>query len=103
MRPHVVRIKHRTGAEVAPHSVLIAVKSGAAPEFALWNPGDLGYLSIYVLDALSTGKIKGEAGEKFSAGKLGDYTIEDDPDLGLNVLLGLPTIFSADNIDDFDF
>ena len=51
------------------------VKSGAAPEFALWNPADLGYLSVYVLNALATGEIKGEAGEKFTAGKLGEYTI----------------------------
>jgi rhamnose transport system substrate-binding protein len=89
-----------------PNQMRDYVKSGAAPEFALWNPGDLGYLAIYALDALSTGKIKGEAGEKFSAGKLGEYTIEDDTSdggLGLNVLLGLPTIFSKDNIDDFDF
>jgi rhamnose transport system substrate-binding protein len=86
-----------------PNQMREYVKSGAAPEFALWNPGDLGYLSIYILDALATGKIKGVAGEKFTAGKLGEYTIEDDPDLGLNVLLGRPTIFDEKNIDDFDF
>jgi len=76
------------------------VKNGAAPEFALWNPGDLGYLSIYVLEALATGKIKGEPGEKFTAGKLGEYTIQEDPDLGVNILLGLPFIWDKTNIDD---
>jgi rhamnose transport system substrate-binding protein len=44
-----------------------------------------------------------EAGETFQAGKLGRKTIEEDPDLGLNVLLGPPFVFNADNIDDFDF
>src|SRR5689334_8131714 len=55
-----------------PNQMREYVKNGAAPEFALWNPGDLGYLSIYVLDALATGQIKGVAGEKFKAGRLGE-------------------------------
>jgi len=82
-----------------PNQMREYVKSGAAPQFALWNPGDLGYLSIYVLDAIASGKIKGAAGDKFTAGKLGDYTIADDG----TVLLGKPTIFNKDNIDSFDF
>jgi rhamnose transport system substrate-binding protein len=86
-----------------PNQMREYVKNGASPEFALWNPSDLGYLSVYVLNALATGEIKGVAGEKFTAGKLGEYTIEDDPDLGLNVLLGLPFIYNADNLDDFDW
>jgi len=32
-----------------PNQMREYVKSGASPEFALWNPSDLGYLSIYVL------------------------------------------------------
>jgi rhamnose transport system substrate-binding protein len=86
-----------------PNQMREYVKNGASPEFALWNPSDLGYLSVYVLEALATGKIKGVVGEKFTAGKLGDYTIEDDPDLGLNVLLGLPFIYNKDNIDNFNW
>jgi rhamnose transport system substrate-binding protein len=82
-----------------PNQMREYVKNGAAPEFALWNPGDLGYLSVYVLNALATGEIKGVAGDKFKAGRLGEYTIQDDPDLGLNVLLGLPFIWNKDNID----
>jgi rhamnose transport system substrate-binding protein len=83
-----------------PNQMREYVKNGAAPEFALWNPGDLGYLSIYVLEALATGKIKGEPGEKFTAGKLGEYTIQEDADLGVNILLGLPFIWDKTNIDD---
>jgi rhamnose transport system substrate-binding protein len=86
-----------------PNQMREYVKNGASPQFALWNPGDLGYLAIYVLEALSTGKIKGVAGDKFTAGRLGDYTVEEDPDLGTNVLLGLPFIYNADNIDDFNW
>jgi rhamnose transport system substrate-binding protein len=82
-----------------PNQMREYVKNGAAPEFALWNPGDLGYLSVYVLNALATGEIKGQVGDKFKAGRLGEYTVQDDPDLGLNVLLGLPFIWNKDNID----
>jgi rhamnose transport system substrate-binding protein len=86
-----------------PNQMREYVKSGASPEFALWNPGDLGYLSIYALNALATGEIKGVAGDTFKAGKLGSYTVQDDPTLGLNVLLGPPTVFNKDNIDNFNF
>ena len=55
------------------------------------------------MHALATGEIKGEAGETFTAGRLGEYTIQDDPDLGLNVLLGLPFIYNKDNIDQFNW
>ncbi|MCB8983511.1 MAG: rhamnose ABC transporter substrate-binding protein [Ardenticatenaceae bacterium] len=82
-----------------PNQMREYVKSGAAPQFALWNPADLGYLAIYTLNAIATGEIAGEPGDTFEAGKLGSYTIADDG----TILLGPPTVFSADNIDDFDF
>lgn len=82
-----------------PNQMRDYVKSGAAPQFALWNPGDLGYLAIQTLNAISTGQIKGQAGDKFTAGKLGEYTIAEDG----TVLLGKPTVFTKDNIDQFNF
>jgi rhamnose transport system substrate-binding protein len=82
-----------------PNQMREYVKSGAAPQFALWNPGDLGYLAIYTLDAIATGKIKGQPGDKFTAGKLGDYTILEDS----TVLLGPPFVYNAENIDDFNW
>lgn len=83
-----------------PNQMREYVKNGAAPQFALWNPADLGYLAVYAMHALATGEITGVAGEKFTAGKLGEYTLQDDPDLGLNILLGLPFIWDKNNIDD---
>jgi rhamnose transport system substrate-binding protein len=74
------------------------VVSGACPEFALWNPVDLGYLAIHTLYALATGVITGKEGDTFTAGRLGKYTVHIDPDLGANVLLGLPFIWNKDNI-----
>jgi rhamnose transport system substrate-binding protein len=86
-----------------PNQMREYVKSGAAPQFALWNPADLGYLAVYTMHALATGEITAEADQTFAAGRLGEYTIEDDPDLGLNVLLGPPFIYNAENIDDFNW
>jgi len=86
-----------------PNQMREYVKNGSAPQFALWNPADLAYLAIYTTHALATGEITAEAGQTFTAGRLGEYTVQDDPELGLNVLLGLPFVYNADNIDDFDW
>lgn len=82
-----------------PNQMREYIKSGASPEFALWNPGDLGYLAVYTIYHMVNGDITGKPGDKFEAGKLGEYTILEDG----TILLGAPTVFNADNIDDFDF
>jgi len=75
------------------------VKSGTLPKFALWNPKDQGYLTAYMAHALLAGQIKGAKGDKFTAGRLGDYTVGDN---GV-VLLGPPLVFDKNNIDNFNF
>jgi rhamnose transport system substrate-binding protein len=82
-----------------PNQMREYVKDGTVKAFALWNPEDLGYLAAMAANALATGEIKGNPGDTFKAGKLGEYTVEDDN----SVLLGDPFEFNADNIDDFDF
>jgi rhamnose transport system substrate-binding protein len=82
-----------------PNQMRQFVKDGTVKNFALWNPADLGYLAAYAGAALASGQITGKAGEKFKAGKLGEYTIEEN---GV-IVLGPPTVFDASNIDQFDF
>jgi rhamnose transport system substrate-binding protein len=82
-----------------PNQMREFVKDGTVTAFALWNPEELGYLAAYAGAALSAGQITGAEGETFEAGELGEYTIEAE---GV-VVLGEPTVFNADNIDDFDF
>lgn len=82
-----------------PNQMREYVKNGASPAFALWSPVDLGYLAIQTVHALATGAITGAAGDTFTAGRLGDYEVTE----GGFVLLGPPTVFNADNVDDFDF
>lgn len=82
-----------------PNQMREYVKDGTVKEFALWNPEDLGYLSAYAAKSLVDGTIKGAEGDKFTAGRLKEYTVGAD---GV-VLLGDPFRFNADNIDQFDF
>ena len=49
--------------------------------------------------ALVAGRISGKQGEKFKAGRLGEYTIGANGE----IVLGPLTTFDKDNIDDFDF
>jgi rhamnose transport system substrate-binding protein len=83
-----------------PKGMVDFVKGGEAPEFALWNVTDLGYLAYAVAVDLVKGTIKGTAGEKFTvkfaSGSI-DYTIGAD---GV-VVLGPPFVFNAKNIDQY--
>jgi rhamnose transport system substrate-binding protein len=82
-----------------PNQMRPFVEDGTVEAFALWNPGDLGYLAVHATQALVDGDITGEEGDTFEAGELGEFEVGAD---GV-VLLGEPFTFNADNIDDFDF
>ena len=82
-----------------PNQMRDYVEDGTVTEFALWNPGDLGYLAAYAAKALVDGDITGAEGDTFTAGDLGDFTVGADA----TVLLGDPFKFNADNIGDFNF
>lgn len=82
-----------------PNQMREYVEDGTVTEFALWNPEDLGYLAAFAADAMVEGTITGAEGDSFTAGKLGDFTVDADA----TVLLGDPYRFTKDNIDDFDF
>lgn len=82
-----------------PNQMRQYVKDGTVKKFSLWDPADIGYLAAYTGAALKSGQITGKEGEKFKAGKLGDYTIGAAGE----IVLGPPTEFTAENIDKFDF
>ena len=84
-----------------PSEMLAYTKNGCAPQFALWSFVDLGYLSYYTAYALATGAIKAEEGQKFKAGRMGEYTITKDPTRakGLRILMGPFTIYNKDNVE----
>lgn len=82
-----------------PNQLRQFVKDGTIKEFELWNPADVGYLAAYAAAELASGNIQGKEGETFAAGKLGRRTVGKD---GM-VLLGPPTVFTTENIDQFNF
>jgi rhamnose transport system substrate-binding protein len=82
-----------------PNQMREYVDNGTVTAFALWNPGDLGYLATYAAQALVNGDITGAEGDSFDAGDLGSFEVGAD---GV-VLLGEPYTFDKDNIADFDF
>lgn len=72
------------------------VQDGTVNTFILWNPIDLGYLTVYVAD-LARKKQMPENG-MIRAGRLGQIIVRDR-----EVLLGKPLRFTKENIDKYDF
>ena len=71
------------------------VKNGTVKRFVLWDPKDFGYLTVYATKRLCEGGLgKGEV----HAGRLGKLPVKDG-----EIVLGPPLIFSASNIEKYDF
>jgi ABC-type sugar transport system substrate-binding protein len=79
-----------------PRDMRDYVNDGTVQEFILWNPIDLGYLTVHVAEL----KRKGEMPENgtIKVGRLGEIKVKDR-----EVLLGEPMRFDKDNVDKFDF
>lgn len=73
------------------------VKDGTVKTVILWNPVDLGYLTIYAARALVDGELK-LGMKKLKAGRLGEVEVRGD-----EIILGPPIKFTKDNIDKFHF
>ena len=84
-----------------PAEMVSYTMNGCAPQFALWDFRDLGYLTTYVAYGLATGQLTGEVGESFTAGRMGDYTIEEDPgrEGAKRILMGPFTVYNSENVE----
>lgn len=69
---------------------------GAIDAALLWEPAKLGYLTVSLAKYLLEG---GTLAEEIDAPGYGKVTVEDSK----NVILGKPSIFTAENVDDFNF
>lgn len=78
-----------------PNQMRAYVEDGTVQEFVLWNPVDLGYLTVHASALLQE---QDTLPGTINAGRLGEITVS-----GTEILLGAPTRFTADNIADFDF
>jgi len=85
----------------SPNTVRSYVKSGAMPFSVLWSPYDLGYLTVWAGVQLAEGvDFATMEGPIEVPGLANPVTYLPDQQI---LLLGQPTIFNADNIDDYDF
>jgi rhamnose transport system substrate-binding protein len=88
----------------APAELLEYTQNGCTPEYAWWSFVDLGYLTYYVSYMLATGAIQGVEGERFVAGRLGEYEITRDPTRpdvdALRVLMGPFTAYTIENVEE---
>jgi rhamnose transport system substrate-binding protein len=82
-----------------PDSLKQYVSDGTLKSFELWNPANLGYLAAYAAVELYSKKITSAAGQSFTAGKLGKFTVG----AGHSILLGPPFVFNSANISQFNF
>jgi rhamnose transport system substrate-binding protein len=84
-----------------PSEMVSYTMNGCAPEFALWDFRDLGYLTYYTAYGLATGQLTGEIGETFTAGRMGNYTIEEDPGRAgaKRILMGPFTVYTSENVE----
>jgi rhamnose transport system substrate-binding protein len=78
-----------------PKDMAKYVKDGTVQTVILWNPVDLGYLTVCAAKKLVE---EGALPEEFTAGRLGTVKLS-----GTHVLLGPPARFTKENIDQFDF
>lgn len=74
------------------------IKDGSAQDI-WWNVADLGYLTYHAAQALAQCKVTGKEGDKFTAGRLGEYTIGANGEL----ILGPAKIVTPENLAEFKF
>lgn len=82
----------------SPNTARSYIKSGAMPFTVLWDPEALGYLTVWAGKQL----IDGVALAASNTVPGMDAPIAYDAGTGI-LLLGLPSVFTADNVDSFDF
>jgi len=82
-----------------PNQMRRFVEEGIVQAFALWSPYDEGYLATYLGADLSSGDVEAAEGNTFEVPNLGERTFREQA----VVITGPPTVFTIDNIGDFDF
>jgi ABC-type sugar transport system substrate-binding protein len=98
-----VEASGKTGSVVAtgycsPNTVRDYVKSGAMTYSVLWNPSDLGYLTVWAAKELSEGRTFADKVTVDGLKNQPTWLAEDKI-----LLLGPPMVFTAENIDQFKF
>ena len=72
------------------------LKDGSLDYAVLWDPAQLGKLAVYVAHL----QLAGETLEGYEVPGVGPIHVEDD---GKTIIMGPPTVWTAENVDDYDF
>jgi len=78
-----------------PKAMKEYVENGTVKTVILWNPVDLGYLTVQLAGKIGNGD---NISDSFKAGRLGDVQVS-----GTQVLLGEPMKFNKENISQYNF
>jgi rhamnose transport system substrate-binding protein len=81
-----------------PSEMAEFVLDGTCEGFQLWNPPYEGYLSVYMVWAEKNAGFVPKPGAKFTAGKLGEYTIQPN---GQILTLEDPMLYDKSNIEKY--
>ena len=80
-----------------PNSMREYIKNGITPKVILWNPTDLGYLTIQVATQLVKGTLTPQS-TSIKAGRMGELKVANG-----EIVMGEPTVFTKENVDNFHF
>lgn len=80
-----------------PNDINQYLKNGSVQLASLWNPEELGYLTVYVANDLLNGKTI-ETGKAYGSLNPVEVIIEE-----ATVIMGKPLDFTKENVDDYDF
>ena len=77
-------------------------ESGCAPSSRCGASSTSATSTYYATYGIATGQFEAAEGQTFTAGRMGEYTIEADPtrDAGLRIVMGPFTVYNEDNIDE---
>jgi rhamnose transport system substrate-binding protein len=81
-----------------PRDMREYLKDGTVNTVILWNPIDLGYLTVHVANFVRQDKMPAGGSGTIRAGRLGEIQVRNH-----EVLLGNPIRFTKANVDQFDF
>jgi ABC-type sugar transport system substrate-binding protein len=80
-----------------PNAMRAWIDRGEIETTVLWDVVELGYLAVYVGQAVARGELS-PGDESFDAGRLGEVAVEGD-----EVILGEPMVFTKETVGDYEF
>jgi ABC-type sugar transport system substrate-binding protein len=80
-----------------PNAMRAWIDRGEIDTTVLWDVVELGYLAVYVGQAVARGELS-PGDESFDAGRLGEVAVEGD-----EVILGEPMVFTKETVGDYEF